>query len=190
MKLVVGLGNIGQNYTDTRHNAGFMSVDTFAEKFSIKLDMQNKFKGFVGRGMILGEDVFLLKPSTFMNLSGEAIIALVNFYKISIDDILVVYDDISLELGVLRFRASGSAGGHNGIKSIIKNLGQEKFARLKIGIGPQPDFMPSERFVLQKFTNEELLLLKNINNKTTEAIEFWVKNGVEKTIPKFNGKVI
>ena len=172
------------------YNAGFISVSDFAEKFSIIGSFQNKFKGIVGKGLVNNVETLVLQPLTFMNLSGEAVIAVMNFYKIPIENILVIYDDISLALGVLRFRASGSFGGHNGIKSIIQHLGTEQFSRLKIGIGPQPQFMPSESFVLQKFSQEEMDALKKIVHKTTDSIQYWVQNGTDKTIPKFNGKTL
>ena len=132
-----------------------------------------------------GEDIILAKPTTFMNLSGEAVRAIMDYYKIPVNDILIIYDDLSLELGRMRFRANGSDGGHNGIKSIIKHTGTKDFARLKIGIGPQPN-IPSENFVLQNFSKEQLPLLKEVLIKSTEAVEFYIENGMEKAQNKFN----
>ena len=163
MYLVIGLGNVGSKYTFTRHNAGFMIADSLAMKNS---------------------EAFI-KPTTYMNLSGEALRAVIDYYKIPIENTLVVYDDLSLDLGKIRFRASGSDGGHNGIKSIIQHLGTNKFARLKIGIGPQPP-IPSEAFVLQNFSNSELETLKTVINKSDEAIEYYFANGIQKTQNSYN----
>ena len=177
MKLIIGLGNFEDKYLFTRHNVGFMAVDFFAQEHGQAFKNESKFKGQVAKFKLDGEDIILLKPSTYMNLSGESVIAVMNFYKIESKDILVVYDDISLELGSTRFRASGSDGGHNGIKSIIKVLSSQKFDRLKIGIGPQPP-IPSENFVLQNFNKEELEKLKPVLKKP--AIADYIKYGIEK----------
>lgn len=185
MKLVAGLGNIGDKYCFTRHNAGFMVVDkwaimndaTFREEKKLKC-MMTKFKhGF--------EEVMLIKPVTFMNLSGEAVIAVMNYYKIDVDDVIIVYDDLSLELGKIRFRPNGSDGGHNGIKSVIKSVGTSNIARLKIGIGPQPP-IPSETFVLQNFYKDQLETLKPVLKNAIEGLEYYFDNGMQKTQNKFN----
>ena len=131
------------------------------------------------------EDNLLIKPTTFMNLSGEAVRAVMDYYKIDTKDLFVIYDDIALDLGVIRFRANGSDGGHNGIKSIIKHTGTKEFDRLKIGIGPQPN-IPSENYVLQNFPKDELPKLKNVLNRAIEAVEFYLDNGIEKTQNKYN----
>ena len=130
-------------------------------------------------------DNILIKPTTFMNLSGEAVRAVMDYYKIDVKDILIVYDDIALDLGRIRFRANGSDGGHNGIKSIIKHVGTKDFDRLKIGIGPQPN-VPSENYVLQNFPKEQLDELKNILKTADEAIEFYLENGIQQAQNKFN----
>ena len=150
MKLVVGLGNVGDKYCFTRHNVGFMVVDKWAIMNDVTFKEDKKLKCFIAKYKSEMEDIMLIKPTTFMNLSGEAVIAVINYYKIDISDVIIVYDDLSLELGTIRFRPSGSDGGHNGIKSIIKHLGTSSFARLKVGIGPQPP-IPAENFVLQNF---------------------------------------
>jgi PTH1 family peptidyl-tRNA hydrolase len=188
MKLIIGLGNPGSKYENTRHNVGFMAVSQLAESNSIQGKTESKFNAIVGKGKIGNEDVVILQPLTYMNLSGQAVSALMNFYKISKDDILVVYDDIALDMGVIRFRSSGSDGGHNGIKSIIQHLGGDnKFARLKIGIGPQPKFVPSENFVLQKFSTQEAESLKKIIPVCSDAIEYFLKNGVSDSMNRYNG---
>lgn len=181
MKLIIGLGNIGDKYVFTRHNAGFMVLDKWAlgKGFSFKQD--NKLKSSIARD---GE-LILVKPATFMNLSGEAVRAVMDYYKIGVNDILVVYDDLALDLGVIRFRADGSDGGHNGIKSIIKHLGTSEFARLKIGIGPQPG-IPSESYVLQNFPKEQHNDLKSVLKKSVEAVEFYLANGMEKSQNIYN----
>jgi len=149
MKLIVGLGNPEQKYMKTRHNAGFMVLENIISKRGLKL--REKFKSFFVKD---GDFLFML-PATYMNLSGKAVIEAYNFFKLDIKDILIIYDDISLPLGTLRFRPDGSDGGHNGIKSIIRELGSKNFDRLKFGIGPQPGGMPSERFVLENFQDAE-----------------------------------
>ena len=185
MKLIAGLGNIGSKYTFTRHNAGFMLADsiainnnlTFRENPRLKCLMTNLRNGI--------DDYLIIKPTTFMNLSGEAVRAVMDYYKISIDDVLIVYDDLSLEIGKIRFRANGSDGGHNGIKSVIQHLGTKDVARLKIGIGPQPN-IPSEVFVLQNFSKEELETLKISISKAKEGIDCYFKEGIAVTQNKYN----
>ena len=183
MKLIVGLGNFEDKYLFTRHNAGFMAVDFFAQEHGQTFKDESNFKAKVAKFKLDAEDIILLKPSTYMNLSGEAVIAVMNFYKIDVKDILVVYDDISLDLGIMRFRANGSDGGHNGIKSIMKVLSTQNFDRLKIGIGPQPP-IPSESFVLQNFSKEELETIKQVLKKP--AIDYYLKEGIEKSQNVFN----
>lgn len=181
MKLIAGLGNIGEKYCFTRHNAGFMVLDKWAMDNSITFREEKKLKCFITKF----NDNILIKPTTFMNLSGEAVRAVMDYYKIDVKDILIVYDDIALDLGRIRFRANGSDGGHNGIKSIIKHVGTKDFDRLKIGIGPQPN-VPSENYVLQNFPKEQLDELKNILKTADEAIEFYLENGIQQAQNKFN----
>lgn len=183
MKLIVGLGNFEDKYLFTRHNAGFMMVDFFAKFNNQTFKQEKKLKSLITKFKLNNEDVVVIKPLTYMNLSGEAVSAVMNFYKIEIKDILIIYDDISIDLGKVRFRDSGSDGGHNGIKSIIQHLGTNKFDRLKIGIGPQPN-LPSEAYVLQNFTKEELDSLKEIFKKP--MIEDYIQNGVEKSQNTYN----
>jgi PTH1 family peptidyl-tRNA hydrolase len=150
---------------------------TFRENSRLKCFMANLRNGF--------EDYLIIKPTTFMNLSGEAVRAVMDYYKISLDDILIVYDDLSLELGKIRFRANGSDGGHNGIKSVIQHLGTQNIARLKIGIGPQPN-LPSEVFVLQNFSKEELETIKQVLSKSKDGINCFFKEGITATQNRFN----
>lgn len=185
MKLITGLGNIGDKYCFTRHNAGFMVVDKIALENNLSFKQDSKLKCFITKLKQADEDVIIIKPTTFMNLSGEAVRAVMDYYKIKTEDILVVYDDIALDLGRIRFRANGSDGGHNGIKSIIKHIGTNKFDRLKIGIGPQPP-IPSENYVLQNFPKEHQQVLKDVLNTSVEAVMFYLENNIEKSQNKFN----
>ena len=181
MKLIVGLGNIGDKYIFTRHNAGFMVLDAWSVKEGFSFKEETKFKAFIARY----EDIIFVKPTTFMNLSGESVIAIMNYFKIDIKDVLIVYDDLSLDLGKIRFRPQGSDGGHNGIKSIIQHLGSSNFTRVKIGTGPQPS-IKSENFVLQNFSKEQLEELKPVLKNTIDAIKFYFENGIQKTQNKYN----
>lgn len=183
MKLIVGLGNFEKKYLFTRHNAGFMAVDFFAQSNNADFKTEKKLKSDIAKFKLNGEDIVLIKPLTYMNLSGEAVRAVIDFYKISLEDVLIIYDDISLDIGRVRFRGSGSDGGHNGIKSIIQHVGSKDFARLKIGIGPQPN-IPSEAYVLQNFTEEQLKELKEIFKKP--MIEYYLQEGIEKTQNMYN----
>ena len=185
MKLIVGLGNIGDKYCFNRHNVGFMVVDKLAMAHGADFKEDKKLKCFITKYKHGLDDIILIKPTTFMNLSGDAVQLVMNYYKISIEDVLIVYDDLSIELGRIRFRANGSDGGHNGIKSIIRSLSSQNIARLKIGIGPQPP-IPSEAFVLQNFTKEQLENLKTVLKNTVEGIEYYVDNGMQKSQNLYN----
>ena len=184
MFLIVGLGNPGKEYEGTRHNIGFEAVDYIADKYNIELN-RIKFKGVFGEGMINGKKVILLKPTTYMNLSGESIREVVNFYKISNEEIIVIYDDISLEVGRLRIREKGSHGGHNGIKSIIANLSSDVFPRVKIGVGgPKGDLVSH---VLGKFSKDEVEVLRESIIATSEAVATILSNDTKEAMNKFNG---
>ena len=185
MKLIAGLGNIGNKYTFTRHNAGFMLADSIALNNDLTFKENSKLKSLITSFRTDGEDYLIIKPTTFMNLSGEAVRSVADYYKIAFTDIMIVHDDISLPLGKIRFRANGSDGGHNGIKSIIQHLGTSDFARLKIGIGPQPN-LPSEVFVLQNFTKEELEVLKSVLTTAKHGIECYFNEGIAIAQNKFN----
>lgn len=174
MKLIVGLGNPGKQYEHTRHNIGFAVIDELAERLGIPLD-QAKFKGIYGYRLIEGEKVFLLKPLTYMNLSGESVIALMNFYQIEPEDLLVIYDDLDLPVGRIRLRQKGSAGGHNGIKSIISHLGTQEFNRIRVGINRPTGGMPVVDYVLGRFSKEEQETVKDAVAKSADACEEWIK---------------
>ena len=184
MFLIVGLGNPGSQYEDTRHNIGFKVVDNIAKEYNIEINRQ-KFKGMCGEGFINGEKVILLKPTTYMNLSGESVREVVDFYKLSNDDVLVIYDDISLVVGRLRIREKGSAGGHNGIKSIIAHLGTDIFPRIKVGVGqPNVDLV---NYVLGKFTKEEMEVLNESIDASTRAAKEIISNDVKTAMNIYNG---
>ena len=184
MILIVGLGNPGNQYEQTRHNIGFDVIDYMANKYNIDVNRE-KFKGICGEGFIENKKVILLKPLTYMNLSGESIRELANFYKLEDDEIIVVYDDISLDIGRLRIREKGSAGGHNGIKSIIQNLGGDKFPRVKVGVGQPKDNLVNH--VLGKFSKEDREHIEKVTPVVSDAIVEIVKNDAKESMNKFNG---
>ena len=184
MFLIVGLGNPGIQYENTRHNIGFKVIDNISKEYNIEINRQ-KFKGVYGEGFINGEKVILLKPTTYMNLSGESIREVVDFYKLTCEDIVVIYDDISLDVGRLRIREKGGAGGHNAIKSIIAHLGTDVFTRIKVGVG-QPD-VDLVNYVLGKFTDEEMEVLSESIDASTKAVSEIIKNDVNTAMNKFNG---
>ena len=177
MFLIVGLGNPGKEYDGTRHNIGFAAIDYIADKYNIELN-RIKFKGMFGEGFINGKKVILLKPTTYMNLSGESIREVINFYKIS-------NDDISLEVGRLRIREKGSHGGHNGIKSIIANLGSDVFPRVKIGVGAPKGNLVSH--VLGKFSEDEIEILRETIKASSDAVSIILKSDTKEAMNKLNG---
>lgn len=185
MKLIAGLGNVGAKYTFTRHNAGFMLADSIALNSGITFKENPRLKCFITNLKSDNNDYIIIKPTTFMNLSGEAVRAVIDYYKIAVEDIIIVHDDLSLPLGKIRFRQDGSDGGHNGIKSVIQHLGTQNFARLKIGIGPQPN-LPSEVFVLQNFTKEELDILKDTLTTAKNGLACYFSEGINIAQNKFN----
>ena len=181
MKLILCTGNIGEKYAFNRHNVGFMVADLMGYEKSFDFRLESKLKCYLAKY----QDFIVINPTTYMNLSGEALSLVMNYYKIKPEDVLIVYDDLAIDLGTLRFKGSGSDGGHNGIKSIIQHIGTNKFARLKVGIGPQPP-IPSENFVLGNFSKEQMPILKETLKTAVEAIEFYFKNGMEKAQNKYN----
>ena len=184
MFLIVGLGNPGKEYDGTRHNIGFAAVDYIADKYNIELN-RIKFKGVFGEGFIDGKKVILLKPTTYMNLSGQSIREVINFYKISNEEVIVIYDDISLEVGRLRIREKGSHGGHNGIKSIIANLGTDVFPRVKIGVGAPKGNLVSH--VLGKFSEDEIEILRETIKASSDAVSIMIKSDAKEAMNKLNG---
>jgi PTH1 family peptidyl-tRNA hydrolase len=189
MKLIIGLGNPGRDYERTRHNVGFMAIDRLAEVMGIDV-VEKKFKAFIGQGQLLGEKVVLAKPQTFMNLSGDSVSALLNWYKLSEADLLVIYDDLDLPCGRLRLRPGGGTGGHRGMESIIIAIGQDQFTRLRIGIGKPPiaEF-DAAHYVLGRFGPAEEELLRETLDLVVEAVGCIIKEGVEKTMNLYNRKI-
>lgn len=183
MKLIIGLGNPGIKYQKTRHNMGFMAIDLLSDLSKIDIDKE-VFKGLLGRGKIFDEDVFLFKPMTYMNLSGTAVIELVNYFKVNIDDIIVIYDDLSLPPGTIRLRKSGSSGGQKGMQNIIDLLHTDNIKRIRIGIG-EPTWDTVD-YVLGKPLKEEMVLIEDAIKRCSEAIKETIKTNFEKAMNRFN----
>lgn len=186
MYIIAGLGNPGKEYMGTRHNAGFSVIDELADKYHISVDTA-KHKGLIGKGVIEGEKVILVKPTTYMNLSGECLREVMDYYKADISDLIVVFDDISLEPGKLRLRPKGSAGGHNGIKSIIAHLGTDAFQRVKFGVGDKPKGWDLADWVLGKFPTDLYPVLREGNERACDAIVCIMNEGIQSAMNKFNG---
>ena len=185
MYLICGLGNPGKLYEKTRHNMGFLTIDVLSERFNIPVK-RIRFKALTGEGQIGSEKVLLVKPQTFMNLSGESLRPLVEYFKIPMDKLILVYDDVDLPLGKTRVRRSGSAGTHNGMRSVIYHLQREDFARVRIGLGPHGD-IPLDRFVIGHWTESERPELAKAVLRAADACETIVKEGVEEAMQKYNG---
>ena len=186
MYILVGLGNPGLEYRDTRHNIGFMTIDMLGDKFGMLLS-RRAHRALIGETRVKGERVVLAKPQTYMNNSGEAVVEAMNFYKIPIENVIVCYDDISLEPGKLRIRRKGSDGGHNGIKSIIYLTGSQDFPRIKIGVGAKPskDY-DLANWVLGNFPSEDIPKMHESTEHACEAIELMVKGETDKAMNLFN----
>lgn len=189
MVLITGLGNPGMEYAATRHNIGFDMITYLCDKYDISLRSREK-KALVGKGIISGEKVVLAQPQTFMNASGESVRALMDYYKLDRDELVVIYDDISLEVGQIRVRPKGSAGGHNGIKSIIAHLGTQEFARIKIGVGAKPEGGDLVNHVLGRFSREEDGMLRDVFALADEALCAVLSEGVDSAMNRVNGKRI
>ena len=186
MYLIAGLGNPGREYENTRHNAGFASIDRLAEKNHISIDMK-KFQALCGTGYIGGQKVLLLKPQTYMNLSGESLRASCDFFKIDPEqELIVIYDDISLAPGQLRIRAKGSAGGHNGIKSIISHLGTQVFLRVKVGVGEKPQGWDLADYVLGHFSKEEQQVMQESFDRAADAAAALLSEEVQQVMNEYN----
>lgn len=185
MKLIVGLGNPGRQYENTRHNIGFKVIDQLAHELSVVLD-QAKHKGIYGMAHIGGEKVILLKPLTYMNLSGECIRAVMDYYQIETEDIVVIYDDLDLPVGRIRLRQKGSAGGHNGIKSTIAHLGTESFNRIRVGIDRPTNGMKVTDYVLGRFTSEEQDMMEDVIQKCGAATKQWLSTPFLQVMNEFN----
>ena len=187
MYLIVGLGNPGRKYEHTRHNVGFDVLEIISQKYSIPIQ-KLRCKAVVGEGSIHGHRVVLAQPQTFMNLSGESVVQLLNWYKPEEDHLIVVYDDVDLKEGKIRFRPSGSAGTHNGMRSIIGRLRTYDFPRVRIGIGKNPPYMQLANYVLMKLKGDAKKAFEESAEKAALAVEELIKNGAQSAMSRFNGK--
>ena len=188
MYIIIGLGNPTSEYEGTRHNVGFEVIDAIANKYNIEVTTK-KHRAFIGKGRIAGQTVILVKPQTYMNLSGECVRSILDFYKIDPQkELLVIYDDISLDVGQLRIRAKGSAGGHNGIKNIIAHLGSQVFPRIKVGVGEKPPHWDLADYVLGHFSKEEKVLMETGYEKAIRATEEIVAGNITEAMNEYNRK--
>ncbi len=188
MFVIVGLGNPTKEYKNTRHNIGFDVIDAIADKYNIDV-LEKKHKALVGKGIIDGQKVLLVKPLTYMNLSGESVRAVVDYYKIDEqEELIVIYDDISLDVGQLRIRKKGSAGGHNGIKSILSHLGHDTFMRIKMGVGEKPKGYDLADYVLGHFSSAERKIMDESADKAAEAVRMMLAGDVDAAMNAYNKK--
>ena len=188
MYIIAGLGNPGKKYEDTRHNIGFNTIDRLADKLNIKVN-KIKFKGLVGEGRIAAEKVILLKPHTFMNNSGESIVEILNFYKLKPEDLIVVVDDIDIEFAQLKIKKNGSAGTHNGLKSIVNLTGSKDFARFKIGVGKKHPNEDLANFVLSTFSSKDKIHIADAIDACADAIINAVESGIDKAMNSYNNNI-
>ena len=186
MYLIVGLGNPEEEYSNTRHNMGFNTINKLAKQYNIEIN-KSKFKSLYGNGIIEKEKVILLKPQTYMNLSGETLIDIYKYYKVDLDNIIVIYDDIDLDVGKLRIRKKGSAGTHNGMRSIVKCLGSGDFPRVRVGVSKPMKGQDLADFVLSRFRKEEQADLEIGLEKAYKAVEAMIKENVDIAMNKYNG---
>ena len=187
MYIIVGLGNPEKKYDNTRHNVGFINIDKIADKYGIDI-LENKFKALIGKGVINGHKVILVKPLTYMNLSGESVREVVDYFKVDAQtEVCIIYDDTSMDVGKIRIRKKGSAGGHNGIKSIISHLGSDTFVRVKVGIGEKPPKYDLADYVLGHFTDDERKIIDDTADKVSEAIKMLVEGNPDEAMNRFNG---
>ena len=190
MFIIVGLGNPTAEYAGTRHNVGFDVIDAIADKYNISVT-ERKFRAFCGKGIIAGQKVLLVKPQTYMNLSGESVRSALDFYKVDPEtELLVIFDDISLDVGQLRIRKKGSAGGHNGIKNIIQHLGSNVFRRIKVGVGEKPKDYDLVDYVLGHFGKAEKEQMEEGYKKAVAAVEVILQGEIDAAMNEFNKKVV
>jgi len=187
---MVGLGNPGAEYARTRHNVGFLVVEELARRVAANWNLEKKFESRIAKADRAGRKILFAEPQTFMNASGEAVGALINFYRVPIQQLLVIADDADLPFGEIRLRVKGSSGGHHGLESIEKHIGSREFARLKIGIGRTKDGRREiTNYVLGKFSADETKLLEKVLQRAADQAECWVADGIEKAMNRFNGTV-
>ena len=187
MYFIVGLGNPGMKYENTRHNVGFLTIDYLADKHNIKVK-KIKHKSLIGEGEISGQKVMLIKPQTYMNNSGEALRDIKNYYKFEDDELIVIFDDIDIDFGSIRIKQKGSAGTHNGMKSIIYHLQYDKFPRVKIAVGKKPEYMNLANFVLSGFSEKEADTVREEIYMAADAVEEIIASSVDKAMNRFNSK--
>lgn len=188
VKMIVGLGNPGSKYEKTKHNIGFMAIDNIVKNLDVTFTDDKNFKAQIGSTFINHEKVYFVKPTTFMNNSGIAVKALLTYYNIDITDLIVIYDDLDMEVSKLRLRSKGSAGGHNGIKSIIAHIGTQEFNRIKVGIGRPLKGMTVISHVMGQFNTEDNIAISLTLDRVVNAVNFYLQeNDFEKTMQKFNG---
>lgn len=185
MYIIVGLGNPSRKYTATRHNIGFDAITRLSDDYNISLNIK-KHKAICGKGYIEGVKVILAQPQTYMNLSGESIRNMVDFYKVDLQNIIVIYDDVNLDVGQLRIRKEGSAGGHNGIKSIISHLKSKDFPRVRIGIGNKPAEWDLANYVLSKFSDRENKIIRETLKDTSDAVKTIITSDISKAMNIYN----
>jgi len=186
--LIVGLGNPGKKYETTRHNVGFHTVEELTRRYSLTFGKTER-KAQAASGVIRGKKVILAKPQTFMNLSGEAVRSLLDFYKVPLERLAVVHDDLDIPFGTLRLRASGSAGGQNGMKSIIQHLGTQDFARVRWGIGRPPGRMSPTDYVLTGFIGDDAITARLVTERAADAVETWLTDGIDLAMTRYNGSI-
>jgi PTH1 family peptidyl-tRNA hydrolase len=186
--LVVGLGNPGREYRNTRHNMGFLALDHLAAHWSITT-LKVQGKAIISTGQYAGNKVILAKPQTYMNLSGQAVSALMNFYKVPLEHLLVIHDDVDIPFGTIRIRPGGGFGGQKGVGSIIEKLGTQEFARMRLGVGRPPGQMDTANYVLQSFSKEDEEFLQSVFAKSDEAVETFIAEGLNTAMNRFNGVV-
>ena len=188
VKMIVGLGNPGEKYFETRHNVGFMLIDKMCKEQNLKFTTDKIFQAEITSTFLNEEKVYFVKPTTFMNESGKAVHALLSYYGLNSEDLLVVYDDLDMEVGKIRLRAKGSAGGHNGIKSIIKHIGTQEFKRIKIGIGRPQNKTTIIHYVLGKFVKEDYVTILNTLDRVDNAVKYYLQfKNFEQTMQQYNG---
>lgn len=188
MYIIVGLGNPGREYQNTRHNIGFQVINAIAEKNNISVK-EKKYKALIGKGLVAGQKVLLVKPQTYMNLSGESVREVIDYYKIDEkEELIVISDDISLDVGQIRIRKKGSAGGHNGLKNIILHLGHDQFERIKMGVGEKPQGYDLADYVLGHFTQLEQKILQDSIVRASQAVETIMTDGVDQAMNRYNQK--
>jgi PTH1 family peptidyl-tRNA hydrolase len=185
--LIVGLGNPGPEYHNTRHNVGFRCADALAEAHGLAFDPRKKSKSRIADGVVSGKRVLVVKPQTYMNLSGSSVQGLAAFYKITPDRMIVIFDDLDLPLGTLRIRPTGGSGGHKGLTDIIRRLGTQDFARIRFGIGRPPGRMDPAAYVLQGFSSDELPVVEQTVARALKAVETWLTDGIDTAMNRFNG---